>query len=165
MKKQEILRANISSRSMGAIGAKAIAPRYVEKIATKENSILDYGAGKDAIHTLRLREKGYNVVAYEFGDNIIEGLHSRSALINRYDIVFASNVLNVQSGIAMLITTLYQISNVLKDGGIAVFNYPRSPRYLDISSIELIKIITEVFGRAPCMVGGTRSAPLLSVQI
>lgn len=69
-----------------------IIPKYVEKGKT----ILDFGAGTDAFGTLSLRSKGYKVTAYEIGRNFNPALHDPAALSRRYDVVFCSNVVNVQ---------------------------------------------------------------------
>ena len=77
---EEIKIANATSRSNGASAKnkdgsiRAIVPRYVAEHINKEDSILDFGAGKGAVHTKWLREQGFNAVAYDFGDNLIDGL-------------------------------------------------------------------------------------------
>lgn len=121
--------ANSTSRTLGAVGAKAVVPRVVEKIAAPGQEILDFGAGKDAAHALRLRDQnGLNVVAYDFGSNISD-IHDPNALSKQYDIIYASNVLNVQGSEEMLNNTLQQIRNSLKQGGTFVYNLPKTPRY------------------------------------
>lgn len=127
-----IKQANKSSRARGAIGGKAVVPRVVKKLIDNKNaSILDFGAGRDASHTIDLKNDGYtNVTAYEFGDNVNPNLHDTNALENKkYDVVYASNVLNTQGSESMLIDTLKKINSVLKKGGKFIFNFPREPRY------------------------------------
>lgn len=165
---EEIKIANATSRSAGASvrnsdgTIRAVVPKYVESIARKEDKILDYGAGKGAVHTIYLREKGFNCVAYDFGDNVTE-LHDKNALERQYDIVFASNVLNVCSSTGMLINTIREIYNATKDNGIVVMNYPSSPRktVLDTNAIEYI--IERIFQHKAERVGGTKSAPVLRI--
>ena len=105
---EEIKIANATSRSNGASAInkdgsiRAIVPRYVAENINKEDSVLDFGAGKGAVHTKWLREQGFNATAYDFGDNLIEGLHDRNALNKQYKVIMASNVLNVQSSYVML---------------------------------------------------------------
>ena len=83
---EEIKVANATSRCNGASAKnqdgsiRAIVPRYVAEHINNEESILDFGAGKLAIHTQWLKERGFNVTAYDFGDNIVEGLHNEDAL-------------------------------------------------------------------------------------
>lgn len=157
---QEIEVANKTSRSAGAVSGKAIVPRYVEQHADKKHKILDFGAGKDAVHTQNLRQKGFNVTAHEFGNNQKPGLHDPQALNKKYDHVYASNVLNVQSSHAMLKHTLNQIHGATKPGGHFTGNLPESPRKWeglnhDLLHHELSKRYEKVE-----RVGGTKKAPL-----
>jgi len=158
----EIAAANATSRSAGAVGGKAITPRYVQTIAKQTDSILDYGAGKDAVHARRLRSGGLNVTAHEFGANRNEN-HDILAMTRQYDIVYASNVLNVQKSRSMLWDTLNQIRNSAKDGGRVVFNYPESPRLAEISTEFMETTAVEIFQSEPKRVGGTKKAPLWEI--
>ena len=166
----EIKIANATSRSNGASARnsdgsiRAIVPKYVAEHINKEDSVLDFGAGKGAVHTKWLREEGFNVTAYDFGDNCIEGLHDKNALQKKYDVVMASNVLNVCSSQHMLEETLGQISNSLRDGGVLVCNYPSSPRKMELTASDLREILQSVFKGKIERVGGTSSAPLWKVQ-
>lgn len=168
---EEIRIANATSRSYGATAMnkdgtlRAVVPKYVESIARKEDKILDYGAGKGAVHTLYLREKGFDCTAYDFGENVTE-LHDRYALKkDTYDIVFASNVLNVCSNTTMLFKTIYEIDGVTKkNGGIAIMNYPSSPRKIeDINADEMQRLLEGLFGYKTERVGGTKSAPVWKI--
>jgi hypothetical protein len=160
----DVAAANATSRSNGAVGAKALVPRYIRVIAQFTDTILDFGAGKDAAHTKRLKEAGFNVTAHEFGGNRNEN-HDELALTRQYDIVYASNVLNVQSSRSMLWDTLFQIKHSVKPGGRAVFNYPESPRLAGFDVAFMETTITEVFGEEPAMVGGTKRAPIWEVTL
>ena len=165
----EIRIANATSRSSGASvrnkdgSLRAVVPKYVESIARKEDKILDYGAGKWAVHTLYLREKGFDCTAYDFGDNV-KYIHDEDALKRQYDIVFASNVLNVCSSLTMLINTVKEICNATKDNGVAIMNYPSNPRklVLDVASME--HVIENVFKHKITRVGGTKSAPVWKIR-
>jgi hypothetical protein len=148
----------------GAVGAKAITPKHVLSTAAPGERILDFGAGSDAFHTKRLREYGFDATAYEFGDNVVPGLHDPDALTRQYDTVFASNVLNVQSDPEMLATTLMQIKNSVAEGGRAVFNYPKTPRKGNMSPQEVEQMIAEIFDADPRRVGGTAGAPMWEVR-
>ena len=166
----EIKIANATSRSGGASAInkdgsiRAIVPRYVAEHINKEESLLDFGAGKGAVHTKWLREEGFNVTAYDFGDNIIEGLHDKNALQKQYKVIMASNVLNVQSSLDMLFETLRQIDNSLEPGGEFVCNYPASPRKMVLAANDLREILQSIFKGRIEKVGGTSSAPLWKVQ-
>lgn len=152
---KEIREANKTARSNGASAInpdgtiRAIVPNFIYKNIDKyrNKTLLDYGAGKHAIHTKWLREQGFDVTPYDFGENCIEGIHDKNALDKRYDVIFASNVLNVQSSDVMMETTLYQIYKSLKKGGKFIFNYPKSPRKLDMPEWELITLVSELFDR------------------
>lgn len=150
---QEIKMANKTSRSNGASAInpdgtiRAIVPNFIYKNIDKyrNKTLLDYGAGKHAIHTKWLREQRLNVTAYDFGNNCVEGLHDKNALNKRYDVIFASNVLNVQSSESMMETTLYQIYKSLKKEGEFIFNYPSTPRKMNMQTSELIALISKIF--------------------
>ena len=167
---EEVRIANATSRSNGASAKnkdgsiRAIVPKYVAEHVSKEDSILDYGAGKGALHTKWLREEGFDVTAYDFGANCIDGLHDSNALDKQYDVVFASNVLNVQSSTVMLWETVRQLYVSLEHGGTLICNYPVSPRKMDATASDVARVIFAVFGSWPECVGGTASAPLWKVQ-
>ncbi len=121
-----------------------IVPRLVRELfAPDYGTFLDFGAGTHAVQALELREEGYDVTAYDFGSNIGAEI-DESALDRQYDVVYASNVLNVQATEEMLRITLGQIRSVMK--GVAVMNYPSSPRKAELSSFEMVEILEEMFG-------------------
>lgn len=92
-------------------------------------TILDFGAGWKARHALALRELGLNVVAHDFGKNFDPEVHDLHALNRVYDVVYASNVLNVHTTTNALMLTIAQIANsVRQSNGFALVNYPESPR-------------------------------------
>ena len=129
----------------------------------KNKSILDFGAGKGAVQTQVLRDNGFtNVTAYDFGDNIIMGLHDPDALSKHYDIVFASNVINVSSDEEMLKETLRDIWKATKEK--CIFNYPMTPRKSNLSTKEVYKIIKDELGIEPKVVAGTPSVPVWEVS-
>lgn len=166
----EIKIANATSRSNGASArnkdgsVRAIVPRYVAEHINKEDSLLDFGAGKGAVHTKWLRDEGFNVTAYDFGNNIVEGLHDKNALQKQYKVIMASNVLNVSSSLGMLLETLNQINNSLEPGGEFICNYPASPRKMCLTASDLREILQYIFKGGIERVGGTSSAPLWRIQ-
>lgn len=97
-------------------------------------TILDYGAGFQALHTTRLRSLGLDidVTAHDFGRNFVPGLHDKRALEFEYDLVFASNVLNVHISYHALLRTVGEIA--LCTRGVALLNYPQTPRKGDFGS-------------------------------
>ena len=156
MKKSEIKAANATSRCNGAVSSDAIVPRLVVERCSKEESILDFGAGKSARHTMALKKQGFNITAYEFGDNIVRDLHDPNALERQYDTVFASNVLNVQMSLKMLGETLAQIKKALKPGGRLIANYPDNPRKLNIIPQTVRHTLEKRFGEAT-LINGSES--------
>ena len=168
--KDEIRIANATSRTNGASAknkdgsVRAVVPKYVAQYINKEESLLDFGAGKDAVHTKWLRELGFNATAYDFGENCIEGIHDKDALSKQYKVIMASNVLNVQSSMNMLWGTLRQINDSLEYGGKFICNYPSSPRKMNLTASALEHILKEFFNGSIERVGGSTSAPLWVVH-
>ena len=76
-----------------------------------------------------------------------------------YDVVFASNVLNVQLDEQMLRTTCAEIADALDIGGFAVMNYPLSPRKSSLSNVEVVAILKEFFTCVD-VAGGSNAAPM-----
>jgi len=164
----EIEIANKTSRNTRAVGSKAIVPRYIRQLLQSgdfgaSTTVLDFGAGKTAAHMVSLLELGYNISAFEFGDNFNENIHDCKALSKRYDIVYASNVLNTQSSRTMIKDTLNQIKNVVKFSGSFFCNYPQQPRKCDIGVNEMKCFLFSYF-KTVVRVGGTSSAPLFECR-
>jgi len=130
---------NITSRSKGAVGPNAIVPKYIAAIAKPGDAILDYGAGKDAIHTKWLKSLGFDVTAYDIGSNE----HDIKALDHKYDIVFGSNVLNVQASKIDLILTIIEMRMV--SYRLVIVNYPESPRYAGLSTKYIRNLLWDMF--------------------
>ena len=157
--------ATRTARGAGVVGATAVVPRWVGENVPKSKKILDFGSGPPARHTMALREKGYtNVTAHEFGDNVQKGVHDPKALSKKYDVVFASNVLNVQSSEAMLKRTLKQICGSVKKDGLAVFNYPKEPRKAGLKVATVAGAIAEVFPGAVERVSQGSEAPMWTAK-
>lgn len=146
---EEIEIANKTARSSGAIGKKAVIPEYVFNLTGRlpDSTILDYGAGPHAVHSVALKMMDRpNVVAYEFGDNFNPEIHDKHALSYVYDFVFASNVMNVQSSVHMLLQTLKEIHGCTHQNTVVVFNYPRTPRKIpDLTLMQLMVICESYF--------------------
>jgi hypothetical protein len=141
-KKSWIRAANKTSRSRGAIGKNALVPRLTQQIAHRDNSILDFGAGKEAIHTRWMRKVGFHrTCAYDFGQNTTP-YHDELALNYQYDITMISNVLNIQQNESMLNLTVAEIARATKPGGLVIANYPR-PRHLRTTFADVLKKFEE----------------------
>ena len=155
MNKEQIKIMNKTARSKGLVGKNAVLPRYIMKYFKWDEwgTILDFGAGSNIIHTKMLREAkncAYQVEAYDIGDNFIKGVHTEIEN-QEYDIIFASNVMNILPSIKIMRETIGFIHNLLEADGCALFNFPKSPRKLNISdcdfkdllygSFETVKIV------------------------
>lgn len=159
-----------ASRSSGASALnkdgtiRAVVPLFIEKNVDKSKTILDFGAGKGATSTKYLLSKGFDVAAYDLWVDEGDELLDKYALDRQYDVVFASNVLNVQSSLQMLCETLMQINSVLKYGGEFICNYPSTPRKMNLDAWTLKGIIEGVFGAQVELVGGTASVPIWKIR-
>ena len=143
---------------------RSVVGRYVLDNVSKDASILDFGSGPAAVQTLALRDAGFkNVSAYDFGVNTRDGIQDPDALNKKYDVVFASNVLNVSSDEEMLRETLRDIKKAAKNE--IVFNYPSSPRKSGLNAQEVKDIIIDEYGVEPELVSGTKSAPVWKVLL
>jgi hypothetical protein len=171
MTTQEMDIAKRTSRSNGASAInkdgtiRAVVPIWVEKNVDKSKTILDFGAGRWCTSTKYLRQKGFdNVTPYDLwcgdGDELLDD----QALDRSYDVIFASNVLNVQSSLDMFCETLWQIWDVLNNGGEFICNYPSSPRKMDLTADEVDHFIAATLGVIPDIVGGTKSAPIWRIR-
>lgn len=108
---------------------RSIVPNLIPSLYNDKNiSILDYGSGRNAWHSRYLISLGYNVTAYEIGKNFNDLYHSKTSLKSVYDVVYASNVLNVQPNVVFLKTVLSEIEQCTSDNGSFICNYPYSPR-------------------------------------
>lgn len=168
MTNSEIKIAKATSRSAGASAInkdgtiRAVVPLFIEKNINKNKTILDFGAGKGATSTKYLLSKGFKATAYDLWCGDGDELLDKYALDRRYDVVFASNVLNVQSSREMLLETLNQIKSALNDNGEFICNYPVSPRKMEMNSSEIEETLISVFPNVT-RVGGTKKAPIWKV--
>lgn len=149
--KKEKLEANKTFRKWGfksSLPPQKILPYIMEYLGKNPKAkVLDYGAGKFPTVSQYLQDLDYNVRSHDFGDNLTHA-HDPEALEKKYDLVFASNVLNVQSSTTMLKKTLKEIESVLKKNGVFIANFPSSPRKLDISNDKFMNMVKEVFPNA-----------------
>lgn len=138
---EQIRQANRTSRNWKTTAIDKI----IRNLISKNDLVLDFGAGKNAIQALRLQREGYKVTAYDFGDNLNSKIHDPDALDKKYDVIYASNVINVQSSISMLHETLSQIVSVLKPSGVFIANYPKDPRMLGLNEEKMLKELKRHF--------------------
>lgn len=145
--------ANATLRSNGASvfdpdgGIRSIVALYVADKYREQRDyyyILDYGCGKHAIQRAYLIEKcGFDHVdGHDFGNN--QPICERFGY--DYDVVYASNVINVAISKEMVYNDFVEMRNHAADGGTVIFNYPSSPRKAGLSNKEIMEIAMEVFG-------------------
>jgi hypothetical protein len=79
-----------------------------------------------------LRDEGYDCTALEVGSNFNPELHDKDAITRDYDVVFASNVLNVQSSVLEIVDILLDVLGLLKKNGKFICNFPKKPRHSDV---------------------------------
>lgn len=163
---QERAVAMATSRNRGAVGRNAIVPRVVREYAHRDDTILDFGCGKDAAHVMDLREEGYQkAMGYDFHLPA-----SAIALQCQFDVVYLSNVLNVQDTPAMLTETIRQAWACVAPGGVLICNLPESPRkgaYACLVPSAQVRYLwgelVKVTGCFPRKVGGTNRAPVFKM--
>ncbi len=126
--KKAIEIAKATSRARGAVGPQAVIPRVISKLIAKGQKVLDFGAGKEALHAKTLRKSGFKVSAYDFN---IPG--SEKFLDTKHDVVYASNVLNVQADDTMLNLTKGQMHQAVKSDGVIYANFPSSPNIINMT--------------------------------
>jgi hypothetical protein len=89
-----------------------------------------------------LKKASLKVEPYDFGFN-------ERALRSYYDIVMASNVLNVQTNRKMLKSTLAEMACCVNEYGFILANYPKSPRYIpELTNDKLERLLKRTFGKA-----------------
>lgn len=151
LKKESQDVATATSRANGAVGKDPLVYRaYREWLQSNSiyhgASVLDFGAGRDAVHTLRLREEyGVDVTAFDLPKNIQEHLHDPVALCRQYDVVLASNVLNTIPDPNDVRIAFEQIASAVKQDGTLIVNYPLSPRKSSMTNEAFLKMLQERF--------------------
>ena len=127
-----VANATFRKSGTGAVGSKAVVPlhakEWLDANLKKGDPVLDFGAGK--IDNLKDYNGAsialdYDVTLYDFGDNKGAAIN-QNALENQYELVMASNVMNVQNSKKMLSSTVKQLASASKNAAIA--NLPTSPR-------------------------------------
>lgn len=137
MSAAQIAAVNRTNRAGIVGGDRAVVPKLVMSMATPSDTILDFGAGRNALHTQEMRRRGLKVTPFEVGANFQPGMHDQHALNKRYTIVFASNVLNVAPTPETLKATVRDLMGAVATGGVAVVNYPQRPRKTEVSAQEV----------------------------
>lgn len=91
--------------------------------------VLDYGAGKGKHGVALSRAYNVSVTCYDVGDNAKLRGNVGTYTDGLYDIVYASNVLNVQATHVQIVDVLQDLNNAARPNGLVFFNYPEQPRH------------------------------------
>ena len=100
----------------------------------KPKRLLDFGSGAYISQVLKLRDLGYDIDGFDlyWDDELakVEGIYHPGKPPPRggYDMIMASNVINVQTNTLDLEATLDEMKKYLAPGGTLVLNYPGTPR-------------------------------------
>jgi hypothetical protein len=144
--------ATSTSRDSGAVGKNPVVYRELMNLLDRNvgalwgKPILDFGAGKNAVHTQHLRKTwGFDVTAYDLPANQKPGLHDPNALQRQYPIVCASNVLNTIPDPEDVRFAFNQIANAVESDGYVILNYPAEPRKSSMTNEEFYKMVLERF--------------------
>ena len=126
--------------------------RVVKQFIQPHMKVLDFGAGKFARQTAALRAMGHNVTAYDY--HAKTGVHDPNALDHKYDLVYSSNVLNVQNSHAQLLNTIHKASKAVHPQGMYITNMPKAGPLYDAfrgmrpaeAAMRVEKILKSRFG-------------------
>lgn len=170
----------LTARCSGAVGANALVPRLAREHLPEGGCVLDFGCGPSAIHVEQLRSEGYDAHGHDLAFNawthamlfrlLAEGKHSWSMLLDYlqreqpFDLVYASNVVNVQETESDLFWTCQRIRLAAGWGSVGtrprnpcpiLLNYPQDPRKMGWKMKKMKQYLTEVcFGAEPRNLGG-----------
>jgi hypothetical protein len=152
MTEEQITQVNNTARTRGAVGLNAIVPRFVAERCLRADKILNFGSGpvvpgiKDTLHSAMLKAQGFqHVDSYDVGANVHPECHVTNPLPGSYDMVFASNVFNVQPSCECLYSTLALAASLVAPDGFLILNYPKDPRYCSLSLDELYESLQRLF--------------------
>lgn len=150
MTEEEIRIANKTYRGKGSSvfssdgKIRSLVARYIEVNVDKTKKILDYGCGTYFVQGNYLKSLGFDVEGWDIGNN--KPINCVERLENKYDVVYASNVLNTMSSKSMLKESLQQIENCLLDDGMFIANYPKTPRKIEyFSDKKMLDVIEQHF--------------------
>ena len=99
----------------------AVGTYTIGNIPNKSASILDFGSGEKATQSARLIDEGFtDVTSYDLHPS----QYDPAKLERQYDVVMASNVLNVQNSFSELRETLAQLASTVNKDGKVIVNWP-----------------------------------------
>jgi len=141
----------------GAVGGKSLVVKYVEEIADPLDYILDFGCGYDGIYVQEFHKKGYaSVYGYDVVldeklldlpfktfSNDLYGAFGIS--YTHWDIIYASNVLNVQPSEEHLEAVIQILAGLCSNNTILVVNYPSDPRKSGVDAKGVKEMLNQKF--------------------
>jgi len=134
--------------------SEAVVPSFAMNLALKNQMVLDFGAGKHPYYVMKYRDMGYDIYGWDLPDSMRyweehyeEEIQPPGGLNKQFDMVYASNVMNVAPSEDFLRRmTLDTIKSALKSGGMYVGNFPASPRKNpEMTPKRLYEILGEYF--------------------
>ena len=105
----------------------------------EDDTILDYGCGRHCSLLKRLRAQNYHADGWDLCFDLYvpwEQNNKRS-----YDVVIASNVLNVQPDTRRAVEVLEELGRLA--GRLIIFNYPNSPRKWKCAA-KMVRVIAKI---------------------
>lgn len=146
--KKQIEDMKNTCRTKGAVGKNAVVPKWILENVDKGCKILDFGAGKEAIHAQMLKEAGFGFVfAYDYNFNPDKHISYDSVADTSWDVIFLSNVLNVQPSISELMYVVSRMCEYLRTGGQFICNFPKEPRKNNATFQTVKNILEDYFSR------------------
>jgi 2-polyprenyl-3-methyl-5-hydroxy-6-metoxy-1,4-benzoquinol methylase len=143
--------------------------KIIRNHITTSNSVLDFGAG-GAKPATRLKSEGYNITAYDFmytpeQKPTDDDPRDYNALSKKYDVVYASNVINVQSSEKMILKTIKEIKGSMKPSAVFICNFPTNPRkWAEMQKANDMKDFLSKHFTDIKLIGGTNSDPIWSMK-
>ena len=140
---------------------------YVLNTVDKDSSILDFGSGYGT-QTTRLRNEGFNkVTAYDtrsYGEDSPTTTNP-DVLDEKYDVVMASNVLNVQEDDENLDDAINTMISTLADNGKVIANFPNTPRkHKDFQNGASMEDKLNSHFNVVKRVGGSKAEPIFELS-
>jgi len=113
----------------------------VEHIINKEkDTVLDFGSGAARYWQNNLAKQGYVIESHDLSI-------PNNTSLNSFDVILASNVLNVQETRDQLRETLKQIMSFSKSGTRIVWNYAETPRKMPTLTNDDMEWLVEFWGQ------------------
>ena len=125
--------------------SKALVPNIVyEQLKDLQGknltTVLDFGCGVDLYWPNKFREADIPCDGYDLSLSNT----TRKDLLSSYCVIMVSNVLNVQAAHNQLAQTLRKILSFAARQSLIIWNYPPSPRKLDLTNEEMIEELRDM---------------------